>query len=29
MPGLLQTKDYARAVTRLGHQAAPEQEIGT
>lgn len=25
--GLFQTEDYARAVTRLGHQAAPEAEI--
>jgi hypothetical protein len=27
VPGLFQTEDYARAVTRLGHQTAPEQEI--
>ena len=27
MPGLFQTEDYARAVTRLGHQAAPAEEI--
>jgi len=27
VPGLLQTEEYARAVTRLGHQTAPEQEI--
>lgn len=25
--GLFQTEDYARAVTRLGHRAAPEAEI--
>jgi len=25
--GLFQTEDYARAVTRLGHQAAPDAEI--
>jgi transcriptional regulator with XRE-family HTH domain len=27
VPGLLQTGDYARAVTRLGHPAADEREI--
>ena len=27
VPGLFQTADYARAVTRLGHKAAPEPEI--
>ncbi len=27
VPGLFQTEDYARAVTRLGHQAAPADEI--
>jgi transcriptional regulator with XRE-family HTH domain len=27
VPGLFQTEDYARAVTRLGHQTAPESEI--
>jgi transcriptional regulator with XRE-family HTH domain len=27
VPGLFQTEDYARAVTRLGHQAASEGEI--
>ena len=27
VPGLFQTGDYARAVTRLGHQAAPADEI--
>ncbi len=27
VPGLFQTEDYARAVTRLGHQTAPEQEV--
>jgi hypothetical protein len=27
VPGLFQTEDYARAVTRLGHKAAPEAEI--
>jgi transcriptional regulator with XRE-family HTH domain len=27
VPGLLQTKDYARAVTLLGHAAAPAAEI--
>ncbi len=27
VPGLFQTEDYARAVTRLGHQAAPAEEI--
>jgi Arc/MetJ-type ribon-helix-helix transcriptional regulator len=27
VPGLFQTEDYARAVTRLGHQAAPPAEI--
>ena len=27
VPGLFQTEDYARAVTRLGHQIAPESEI--
>ncbi len=27
VPGLFQTEEYARAVTRLGHQTAPEQEI--
>jgi transcriptional regulator with XRE-family HTH domain len=27
VPGLFQTEDYARAVTRLGHQAAPVEEI--
>jgi transcriptional regulator with XRE-family HTH domain len=27
VPGLFQTEDYARAVTRLGHQTAPEAEI--
>jgi transcriptional regulator with XRE-family HTH domain len=27
VPGLLQTEDYARAVTRLGHQTAQEPEI--
>ena len=26
-PGLFQTEEYARAVTRLGHQSAPEAEI--
>jgi hypothetical protein len=26
-PGLFQTEEYARAVTRLGHQAAPAAEI--
>jgi transcriptional regulator with XRE-family HTH domain len=27
VPGLFQTEDYARAVTILGHRAAPEEEI--
>jgi transcriptional regulator with XRE-family HTH domain len=27
VPGLFQTEDYARAVTRLGHQTAPDAEI--
>jgi hypothetical protein len=27
IPGLFQTEDYARAVIRLGHQAAPAEEI--
>jgi transcriptional regulator with XRE-family HTH domain len=27
VPGLFQTEDYARAVTRLGHQIAPELEV--
>lgn len=27
VPGLFQTEDYARAVTRLGHQTAPEAEV--
>lgn len=27
VPGLFQTEDYARAVTRLGHQTAPAQEV--
>jgi transcriptional regulator with XRE-family HTH domain len=27
VPGLLQTEDYARAVTALGHKAAPASEI--
>ncbi len=27
VPGLLQTEDYARAVTLLGHQGAPSTEI--
>jgi hypothetical protein len=27
VPGLFQTENYARAVTRLGHQTAPEQEV--
>ncbi|HEX6452872.1 MAG TPA: helix-turn-helix transcriptional regulator [Trebonia sp.] len=27
VPGLFQTEDYARAVTRLGHKAAPAEEI--
>ena len=27
MPGLFQTEDYARAVTVLGHRAAPADEI--
>ena len=27
VPGLFQTEDYARAVTRLGHQTAPKSEI--
>jgi hypothetical protein len=27
VPGLFQTEDYARAVTRLGHQTAPTEEI--
>jgi transcriptional regulator with XRE-family HTH domain len=27
VPGLFQTEDYARAVTRLGHQTAQEPEI--
>jgi transcriptional regulator with XRE-family HTH domain len=27
VPGLFQTEDYARAVTRLGHQTAPDGEI--
>jgi len=27
VPGLFQTPDYARAVTVLGHRAAPEEEI--
>jgi hypothetical protein len=27
VPGLLQTPDYARAVIRLGHSGAPEEEI--
>jgi transcriptional regulator with XRE-family HTH domain len=27
VPGLFQTEDYARAVTLLGHKAAPAQEI--
>ena len=26
-PGLFQTEDYARAVTRLGHKTAPEPEV--
>jgi hypothetical protein len=28
VPGLLQMPDYARAVIRLGHQAAPGEELG-
>ena len=27
IPGLLQTQDYARAIIRLGHRAAPEAEV--
>jgi transcriptional regulator with XRE-family HTH domain len=27
VPGLFQTEDYARAVTRLGHQTAPAHEV--
>jgi hypothetical protein len=27
IPGLLQTRDYARAVVMLGHGGAPEQEV--
>jgi hypothetical protein len=27
VPGLFQTEDYARAVTRLGHKTAPAEEI--
>jgi transcriptional regulator with XRE-family HTH domain len=27
VPGLFQTEDYARVVTRLGHKAAPGEEI--
>ena len=27
VPGLFQTEDYARAITRLGHQAASAEEI--
>jgi transcriptional regulator with XRE-family HTH domain len=27
VPGLFQTEDYARAVTRLGHKTAPTEEI--
>jgi transcriptional regulator with XRE-family HTH domain len=27
VPGLLQTEDYARAVTMLGHRSAPAEEI--
>ena len=27
VPGLFQTADYARAVTRPGHKSAPEAEI--
>lgn len=27
VPGLLQTEGYARAVTRLGHAAAPSEEV--
>ncbi|MFC6079792.1 helix-turn-helix domain-containing protein [Sphaerisporangium aureirubrum] len=27
VPGLLQTRDYARAVIKLGHSGAPEDEI--
>ena len=27
VPGLFQTEDYARSVTRLGHQTAPDGEI--
>src|SRR6185437_14997307 len=27
VPGLLQTEEYARAIVRLGHQAAPADEI--
>ena len=27
MPGLFQTEDYARAVTRLGHHSATADEI--
>jgi hypothetical protein len=27
VPGLLQTRDYARAVVRLGHQRAPDAEV--
>jgi hypothetical protein len=27
VPGLFQTEDYARAVTQLGHKAAPQEEI--
>ncbi|MGH3278877.1 MAG: helix-turn-helix domain-containing protein [Trebonia sp.] len=27
VPGLFQTEDYARAVTRLGHQAASAEEV--
>jgi hypothetical protein len=27
VPGLFQTEDYARAVTRLGHHTAPTEEI--
>ncbi|GAA4725483.1 transcriptional regulator [Phytohabitans rumicis] len=28
IPGLLQTRDYARAVVMLGHARAPQEEIG-